>query len=111
MTEDKCFWLNSVKPCGSFYGYYPCKRVADCWKLGVVIFEVDSKPVTPKQSPFLGGGAMFFPTGNWLVVTEDSELFSNVPNSEEVLRERRMYLSTDLYAEVLKVATYLEEAD
>lgn len=103
-SKEKCFW-NGAADRGEFHGYQPCQEVQEMWSVGVTAFEISSTPAFDGQPSFNPQpDVLFYPTGQWLVINEDSELFEIVPNASEVLEAKRMYVSPDIFALLMQLA-------
>lgn len=102
-SREKCFWLNA-STLTVFTGYQPCAEILHRWAQGITAFEIVSEPTFEDQPPFTPQeDVKFYPTGRWVVIARDSELFEITPNSEEVLEAGRMYVSPDIFNMIVEL--------
>lgn len=107
---ENCFWSGGLQD-GVFRGYEPCPEVSAVWSTGIVVFEVWVTPLfdgQPALNPVTSDP--MYPTGRWIVLNSESELFEHVPYPEVLKSEGRMFVEADLFELILENAKGVEDS-
>jgi len=108
-SVNLCFWCGESKeitPFGASYkgeaprnvcmDYEPCDKCKTDWKQGIVLIEVEEKPLLDNRPPIDSVNGLY-PTGRFWVMTRDSIQRMITGNMlEEILKKGRAYINQEI---------------